>query len=66
MICIKVHVDTVAGLKGFVTFSASVNEAWNVGLCMSPCDGVVFADPVARNTTPLVLPFLNQKQGFLF
>ena len=27
MICIKVHVDTVAGLKGFVTFSASVDEA---------------------------------------
>ena len=63
--CIKVHVHTIAGLKGFVTLSASVDEAGNVNLCVSSSIRQAFAGPVARDASPLVFPLLNEKQDFL-
>ena len=66
MVCIKVHIHTVTGLKGSVTLGASVDEARNVNLCVSSSIRGAFADPVARDASPLVLPFLYKELDFLF
>ena len=66
MVCIKVHVHTVAGLKGFVTLGASMDKARNVNLCVSSSIRRAFAHPVTGDTGPLVFSFLYKELDFLF
>ena len=66
MVGIKVHVHTVARLKGFVTLGASVDETRNMNLCMPSRISRAFAHLVTRDTSPLLFPFLYQELNFLF